>query len=72
MTKQFIIRDRQITRSSTLKYLVDDAFFSAISENNDKFDIYRDEMRQGFVLVCDNKPRDMPVYGIEWEKLNAK
>ncbi len=72
MTKQFIIRDSQLVKSATLRYLTDSTLIATISETNDKFDMYRDAMRQGTILVCDNKPRDMLVYGIEWEELNAE
>jgi len=68
----FILKDRDIIQSSTAKYLTQGILFNTIHENNQKFEIMRDESRMGWVIYCDEKPRDMPIYGIFWRDLDAR
>jgi len=69
MSKRFIVRDASLVQSPTVMYLTDDVLRRTILENNDKFELRRDARLMGTILYCENKPRDMPVYGIKWDSL---
>ena len=43
---------------------------SVILENNKTFELMHDDRRMCWVLVCENKPRN--IYGIFWEELNGR
>ena len=63
---KFIIKDvaKFIANSGDLQ---DYQLYMAIMESNERAEILQ-EPTQGcpFVVVCDNKPNDLPLFGIEW------
>lgn len=69
MIKRFMIPDRQIVQSYMVRYLTNDIVSHSILENNKSFELMRDEARQATILYCENKPRDLLVYGLKWEVL---
>ena len=76
MTKQeemgrFIVRDSILIHRPTVRFLTDDVLCRAILENNEHFEMMHDPMLMGTVVSCQNKPRDMLVYGISWEEIDG-
>jgi len=67
--QKFIVRDKELIHCPTNFLLADVYLRSVVLENNNFLAFTRDEMRQGTILHCDNKPRDLPIYGIYWELL---
>ena len=65
--RRFIIRD-SILRAA-LPCIEGDKLTQVVLENNDGFEIKRDERRAGWMVYCKNKPRDLPIYGLIWEAL---
>lgn len=66
---RFMIPDKQLVGSAMAIRLTDGVFRNSILENNESFELMRDEQRQATILSCENKPRDLPVYGLAWIKL---
>ena len=44
---------------------------NAILENNDKFITYKDLFTNDIIVECENKPRDLAIWGIWFVELNA-
>lgn len=64
--KRYIIPDRQIMESGTSRYLTDDVLIKVIGENNEGWTMFHDVVAQGFIIECESKPRDLPIYGLKW------
>lgn len=69
--KRFILRDASLVRSPTIRFLSHEGLSRAIRENNKHFEMLHDPIEMRTVVQCNNKPRDMPVYGIVWEELHG-
>ena len=67
--KRFIVRDGHLFRSFLTRYLANDIVRNAILENNERFEMMRDEQMRGTIIYCKNKPRDLLTYGLIWEAL---
>ena len=43
-----------------------------IFENNEYFEVHPPfGLEQGIIIVCENKPRDLPIWGISFEPFSA-
>ena len=48
----------------------DETLSDAVFENNNKFSVVTAIFPfEIFVIECENKPRDLPLYGIHWEEV---
>ena len=48
----------------------EDAYIEKIIfENNDKFKVYRDLLTHQLIIECENKPKDLSLYGIFFVEL---
>lgn len=43
-------------------------FLSVIRENNESSVVYIDPATDRIYVECENKPRDMPLFGIRWKE----
>ncbi len=66
---KYILQDKQFIQSYTARYLIDGQLSDVVSANNKKWSLYHDDDKMAVVAICDNKPRDLPVYGLAWEEL---
>lgn len=46
--------------------------FSVIKENNDNAILVDDPVTGECKLMCDNKPRDLPMFGVYWEEIKEE
>lgn len=66
--RKFIIPDMQFVKSDTIRYLTDEHFCSVIAKNNEMWFAYHDVEKMALVVCCENKPRNLLVYGLKWEE----
>lgn len=67
--KKFIIPDKQFVMSATAKYIGERQIYDAVMSNNKRCSIYYDYEKMGLVAYCENKPRDLSIYGLKWSDI---
>ena len=68
--KKFKIPDQQFVENYTARYLSERFFKNVLSENNTEWLLYHDAKEMALVAECENRPRDLPIFGVRWENFD--